>query len=51
MATRRMFRASGNEMKRHFVVVRYLTESDDPRQAASLLSASIDEHLQRAAAC
>jgi thiamine-phosphate pyrophosphorylase len=30
---------------RHFVVVRFLTESDDPRRAATKLRASIDEHL------
>jgi thiamine-phosphate pyrophosphorylase len=35
---------------RHFVVVRYLTESDDPRHAAARLRASIDEHLERASA-
>jgi thiamine-phosphate pyrophosphorylase len=33
---------------RHFVVVRYLTESDDPRRAASQLRTSIDHHLVRA---
>jgi thiamine-phosphate pyrophosphorylase len=33
---------------RHFVVVRYLTESDDPRQAATRLRASIDLHLATA---
>jgi thiamine-phosphate pyrophosphorylase len=30
---------------RHFVVVRFLTESDDPRRAATQLRASIDEHV------
>jgi thiamine-phosphate pyrophosphorylase len=30
---------------RHFVVVRYLTESDDPRRSAARLRASIDEHI------
>jgi thiamine-phosphate pyrophosphorylase len=30
---------------RHFVVVGYLTESDDPRRAAAQLRASIDRHL------
>jgi len=33
---------------RHFVVVRYLTESDDPRGAAAQLRASIDRHLDGA---
>jgi thiamine-phosphate pyrophosphorylase len=33
---------------RHFVVVRYLTESDDPRGAATRLRAAIDESLARA---
>jgi thiamine-phosphate pyrophosphorylase len=33
---------------RHFVVVRFLTESDDPRRAATQLRASIDEHVARA---
>lgn len=32
---------------RHFVVVRYLTESDDPRRAASQLRTSIHHHLVR----
>ncbi len=35
---------------RHFVVVRYLTESDDPRRAASALRSAIDRNLERAAA-
>jgi thiamine-phosphate pyrophosphorylase len=35
---------------RHFVVVRFLTESDDPRGAAARLRASIDHHLDGAAA-
>ena len=35
---------------RHFVVVRYLTGSEDPRRAATLLRASIGEHLERASA-
>ncbi|HLN41119.1 MAG TPA: thiamine phosphate synthase [Acidimicrobiales bacterium] len=30
---------------RHFVVVRYLTESDDPRRAAARLRAAIDRHV------
>jgi thiamine-phosphate pyrophosphorylase len=30
---------------RHFVVVRFLTESDDPRRAAAQLRASIDLHV------
>jgi thiamine-phosphate pyrophosphorylase len=33
---------------RHFVVVRYLTESDDPQRSAALLRASIDQHLESA---
>ena len=33
---------------RHFVVVRYLTESDDPKRAAARLRASIDQNLERA---
>ena len=33
---------------RHFVVVRYLTESDDPRRAAAQLRTSIDHHVARA---
>jgi len=33
---------------RHFVVVRYLTQSDDPKRAAARLRASIDESLERA---
>lgn len=35
---------------RHFVVVRYLTEFDDPRRAAAQLRASIDRHLPGAGA-
>ena len=35
---------------RHFVVVRYLTESDDPRRAAAQLRAAIDQHLPDAGA-
>jgi thiamine-phosphate pyrophosphorylase len=35
---------------RHFVVVRYLTGSEDPRRAAALLRAAIGEHLERASA-
>jgi thiamine-phosphate pyrophosphorylase len=35
---------------RHFVVVRYLTGSEDPRHAATALRASIGEHLERASA-
>lgn len=31
---------------RHFVVVRFLTESDDPRGAAALLRAAIDRNLE-----
>ena len=31
---------------RHFVVVRYLTESDDPRRSATQLRASIDQHVE-----
>ena len=31
---------------RHFVVVRYLTESDDPQRSAALLRASIDQNLE-----
>ena len=30
---------------RHFVVVRYLVEADDPHRAASMLRAAIDRHL------
>jgi len=33
---------------RHFVVVRFLTESDDPKGAATALRASIDQSLQGA---
>jgi thiamine-phosphate pyrophosphorylase len=33
---------------RHFVVVRFLTESDDPKGAATALRASIDQSLERA---
>jgi thiamine-phosphate pyrophosphorylase len=33
---------------RHFVVVRYLTQSDDPKRAAAQLRASIDQSLERA---
>ncbi len=29
----------------HFVVVRYLTEADDPRGAAQALVRAIDEHV------
>ncbi len=32
---------------RHFVVVRYLTEADDPRRAARLLRDAIDSALER----
>ena len=35
---------------RHFVVVRYLTESDDPRSAATALRAVIERHLMPASA-
>jgi thiamine-phosphate pyrophosphorylase len=35
---------------RHFVVVRYLTGSEDPRRAAALLRAAIGKHLERASA-
>jgi thiamine-phosphate pyrophosphorylase len=35
---------------RHFVVVRYLTESDDPRRAAAKLRAAIDQHLHESGA-
>ncbi len=35
---------------RHFVVVRYLTESDDPRRAAIALRAVIVRHLMSASA-
>jgi thiamine-phosphate pyrophosphorylase len=31
---------------RHFVVVRYLAESDDPRRSATQLRASIDQHVE-----
>ncbi len=34
---------------RHFVVVRFLTESDDPKEAATRLRASIDQHVGSAA--
>jgi thiamine-phosphate pyrophosphorylase len=33
---------------RHFVVVRYLTESDDPRRAAARLRAAIERHVVNA---
>ncbi len=33
---------------RHFVVVRYLTESDDPHRSAALLRTAIDQHLESA---
>jgi len=33
---------------RHFVVVRYLTESDDPERAAAQLRAAIDLHVENA---
>jgi thiamine-phosphate pyrophosphorylase len=31
---------------RHFVVVRFLTESDDPQRSAALLRAAIDHHIE-----
>jgi thiamine-phosphate pyrophosphorylase len=33
---------------RHFVVVRFLTQSDDPQRSAAQLRASIDHHIEQA---